>query len=376
VGVRNRRSRVSYADLVILMPIDHLLVIAFGGPPRPEDVKPFLERVSQGRRIPPERLAEVAHHYEVTGGFSPYNAHTEQLVEALRVRLREASITLPLAVGMRNWHPFLAQTLRDLSAQGLTHGLGIILAPHRCESSFGQYLKNVEEAKIEASAPQMRYEYLAPWHDHPRFIEAQADHLRRALDRVPASERQTAWLIFTAHSIPVEMAQRNHYVEEFETSSRLVANAVGWTRWHCGYQSRSGSPHQPWLTPDVAAVLQVVRAQGARHAIIVPIGFLSDHTEVLYDLDLEARQEAERLGLVYHRASTVMDHPAFVDMFVQLIRAHLSTALQHTDSEGDARPRQFAGPAAARPHPSSPRRTLPAPSAPAGGDPSSASPAN
>ena len=299
--------------------IDHLLVIGFGGPPRPEDVQPFLKIVTEGAAIPPARLAEVEHHYQITGGFSPYNEHTVRLVEKMRVRLREDGVTLPMFLGMRNWHPFLHETMREIAAQRLTRGLGIILAPHRCEASYEQYLQNVEDAKVQASAPQLSYAYLRAWHDHPLFIQAQADEVRKTLERIPASERDAVPLVFSAHSIPVEMAQHSQYEAEYRLSCELVARQLCHSAWSLAYQSRSGNPKQPWLEPDVEFVLNRLQAQGVRRALLVPIGFLSDHTEVLYDLDVDAKHEAQRLGLEYLRASTVMDHPAFVAMFSQLI---------------------------------------------------------
>ncbi len=302
--------------------IDHLLVIGFGGPPRPEDVQPFLKIVTEGLRIPPARLAEVEHHYQVTGGSSPYYEYTVRLVEKLRARLRDDGAMLPVFLGMRNWHPFLHETMREIAAQRLTCGLGIILAPHRCEASYEKYRQNVEDAKVQATATQLRYAYLRSWHDHPLFIQAQADEVRTVLERIPASERDAAHLVFSAHSIPVEMAQHSQYEAEYRLSCELVAQRLRHTAWSLAYQSRSGNPKQPWLEPDVESVLTRLQAQGVRRALLVPIGFLSDHTEVLYDLDVDAKRAAQRLGLEYLRASTVMDHPAFVAMFSRLIQEH------------------------------------------------------
>ena len=305
------------------MSIDHLLVIGFGGPPRPEDVQPFLEYVTRGLSIPAERLAEVAHHYEVTGGGSPYNECAFQLFDKLREQLREADVTLPCFIGMRNWHPFLQDTIREIHQRRLQRGLGVVLAPHRSYSSFDQYCKNVEDAKAEAGAQAVRYEYLRPWHAHPCFVEAQADEVRKVWERFSPNERAATHLVFSAHSIPIEMAQRCRYEEEFRTSSRLVAERLNHPSWSLAYQSRSGNPRQPWLEPDVVSVLRQLKEAGKRDAILIPIGFLSDHTEILYDLDVEAREEAGRLNLGYHRASTVMDHPAFVRMLTQLIQENL-----------------------------------------------------
>ena len=302
---------------------DHILIIGFGGPERPEDVRPFLEEVTRGARVPAARLDEVAHHYAVIGGASPYNASTFRLVEALNARLRVAQATLPVFVGMRNWRPFLRDALREIHARGLRQGLGFILAPHRSDASFEKYVRSVEEAR-RLCAEEIRYDYVGPWHDHPGFSGAQAERVRDVLDTLPAGVRADAHLLFSAHSIPLEMAARSRYAEEFETSSRLVAQRLGHAAWSLAYQSRSGDPRQPWLEPDVGAALQRLRASGVLRVIVVPIGFLFDHTEVLYDLDIEASDQARRLGLEFRRASTVTDHPAFVETLAQMIRQHLS----------------------------------------------------
>lgn len=302
---------------------DHLLVIGFGGPPRPEDVKPFLEEVTRGLPIPAARLAEVARHYERTGGFSPYNEQAFQLFEKLAERLGDSRVTVPLFIGMRNWHPFLHETIREIHEQRLCSGLGVILAPHRSYASFERYLENIEDAKRKVGAEAIHYEYLRPWHTHPLFIKAQAARVREAFERMSPAEQDDVRLLFSAHSIPVEMAERSRYAQEVRESSELVARELGHTRWEIAYQSRSGQPGQPWLEPDVVSALRQVKAGGAQDVLVVPIGFLSDHTEVLYDLDVEAREEAERLGLRYHRASTVMAHPKFVNMFTNLILERL-----------------------------------------------------
>jgi ferrochelatase len=308
------------------MTCDHLLVIGFGGPTRPEDVTPFLEEVTRGLPIPPARLAEVARHYHMTGGASPYNEYASRLVEKLKTRLREDGVSLPVFIGMRNWHPFVKETMRTIKAQRLKHGVGIILAPHRCEASFEKYLQNVEEAKRHASAGEITYEYLGPWHDHPLFIQAQADEVRAVLDRISPTDRNTTHLLFSAHSIPVEMARSSRYEEESRTSCELVANVLRHAAWSLAYQSRSGHPGEPWLEPDVRSAIRQLQERGVRRVLLIPIGFLLDHTEVLYDLDIDAKEHAQRVGVEYLRASTVMDHPRLIEMFSRLIRDQLAAA--------------------------------------------------
>ncbi len=302
------------------MKFDHILLIGFGGPTHPEEVKPFLEEVTRGLRIPEARLQEVERHYEQTGGSSPYNAHAFRLLEKLRQSLTAAGVALPVFIGMRNWHPFLKEAMQEIHQRGLRKGLGVILAPHRSPASFEKYLNSLEEAKRQAHAQAIQYEYLKPWHDHPLFIQAQADQVRAALNSLSAEERSAAHLLFSAHSIPLEMAQGCRYEQEFKESSALVAQELRRPVWVAAYQSRSGNPRQSWLEPDVLSVIRQLKGEGKSRALLVPIGFLFDHTEVVYDLDIEARLEAEKMELKYSRASTVMDHPKFVSMFTRLIQ--------------------------------------------------------
>lgn len=289
--------------------VDHALLIGFGGPERPEEVRPFLERLTRGTRIPEERLREVEDHYRVTGGFSPYNAHARRLFGKLQEQLE-----IPLFLGMRNGQPFLADTLREISGKGLRRGLAVALAPHRSEASFGRYLESLESAVREAGVP-VEYRTLPPWHEHPGFVGAQAERIRPFW-----IDGAGMHLLFTAHSIPLEMAKASSYAAEIEASGRAVAGAVGAARWSVAYQSRSGPPGQPWLEPNVRAEIRRLKTEGVSAVVVVPVGFLFDHTEVLYDLDVEAKQVADREGLVFLRAPTVMDHPQFVRMFVELIK--------------------------------------------------------
>ncbi len=305
------------------MAFDHLLVIGFGGPRKPEEIRPFLEEVVRGLPIPPARLDEVARHYEQTGGRSMYNEHTFRLARVLTDALHDAGVTLPVFVGMRCWHPFLHETLREIQERRLRRGLGFILAPHRSEASYGKYTKSLEQAKEQIGAQAITYDYLDAWHDHPLFIQAQASLARAVLEPLSPAERATAHLLFTAHAIPTETAKHSRYVQECRQSSMLVAEALQHASWSLAYQSRSGNPREPWLEPDVLSAIRGLPAQGVRQVVLVPVGFLSDHTEVVFDLDIQAREEAERAGLRYLRASTVMDHPAFVAMLVQLIQRQL-----------------------------------------------------
>jgi ferrochelatase len=301
------------------MTLDAVLLIAFGGPTGPGEIRPFLELVTRGRRIPPERLEEVAHHYEqMPGARSPLNELTERQAAALRQALARRGRSLPVFVGMRNWHPFLRDTLAAMTGAGHRRALGIILSPFRSEASWERYKEDVAAAR--AGVPGATEVAFAPaWSTHPGFVAAAADSVRAALAAVPAAERAQTPVVFTAHSIPRAMADTSPYASDFAAAARAVAGCAGATRWSLAYQSRSGSPREPWLEPDIGQVVQRTAASGARHIVVMPLGFVCDHVEVLYDLDTEARALAAQSGLAFHRAAAVNDHPAFVDMLADLV---------------------------------------------------------
>lgn len=300
---------------------DAVLLIAYGGPERPEDVRPYLAGILRGRRVPPGRLEEVAHHYDLFGGRSPLTALTRRQAAALENVLAARGRRLPVYVGMRNWIPYLHETLGEMREAGVRRAFGIVMAPHRSYASWEQYHEDVTEARARVGEGAPAVEYAGPWFDHPGFVEAQADRVAAALRSVPAGEREDAALVFTAHSIPVAMAERGSYAAQVEASARLVAARLGRRGWRIAYQSRSGDPREPWLEPDVNDALRDLAARRAHAAVVVPVGFVSDHIEVLYDLDTEARKTAADLGLAYYRAETVMDHPAFIGMLADLVAA-------------------------------------------------------
>jgi ferrochelatase len=298
------------------MAADAVLLIAFGGPTRPEDVRPFLANVARGRAIPPARLEEVAHHYDAIGGRSPLNEITFRQAERLAGSLAAAGLPLPVHVGMRNWAPYIGDTLARMAAAGVRRAVGVILSPHGCEASRERYVEEVDAARAALGA---RVRWVAAWHTHPLFLTAVADATVAALVTLPAARRAAAPLVFTAHSIPVAMASRSGYAAEIAASARGVAERLGRDAWQVAYQSRSGSPREPWLEPDVNDALRVLREGGAGDVVIVPVGFVCDHVEVLYDLDVEARATAGRLGLGFARASAVNDHPVFVRMLTEVV---------------------------------------------------------
>ena len=298
-------------------PFDAVLIVAFGGPEGMADVRPFLANVLKGRRVAPERVEEVAKHYEHSGGVSPLAAITRRQVEGLKAHLTARGLDVPVYLGMRNWHPLLPDTLKTMAQDRVRRAIGFVCAAHRCYSSCTQYRENVVSARratVEAGLSDVSVTYVGDWHDHPRFIEANARHARAALDRLPPPLRSAARLVFTAHSIPVAMAGAARYRAQLLESSRLVADRLGIDDWALVFQSRSGRPEDPWLEPDICQYLRAERAHSLPAAVICPIGFVCDHVEVLYDLDVEAAHVCRDVGLPMARAATVNDDPLFLEM--------------------------------------------------------------
>jgi ferrochelatase len=300
---------------------DSVLVISFGGPQGPDDVRPFLANVLRGRRVSPERVEEVAHHYELFGGVSPITTITERQAAGLRARLAAAGHPLPVYVGMRNWHPLLPDTMRAMYGDGARHAIGFITAAQHSYSSCQQYRENVAAARAElrGEGHDVDVTFVGSWYDHPQFIAANAAHVRAAIDRLPPDVRGSARLVFTAHSIPTTMAATSRYEAQLQESARLVASAVAVRDWALVYQSRSGRPGDPWLEPDVCDYLRREKAAGLAAVVLCPIGFVCDHVEVLYDLDREAAAVCRELGLPMARAETVNDDPVFLDMMTDVV---------------------------------------------------------
>ena len=308
------------------MSFDAVLVVAFGGPQGRADVRPFLENVLRGRRVAPGRVDEVVHHYDLFGGVSPLTELTMRQAELLRARLGERGVPLPVYVGMRNWHPFLADTLAEMSRAGVRRTVGFLAAAQRSYSSCTQYRENVDAARAtlrQAGLADVEVVYVGDWHTHPGFIEANADHVRDALNRLPADVRARARLVFTAHSIPVSMAERYPYQQQLTETAQAVSTRValggGSADWALVYQSRSGRPEDPWLGPDVCDYLRDEAARGLPAAVLSPIGFLCDHIEVLYDLDVEAASACREARLPMVRAKSVNDHPRFADAMADAV---------------------------------------------------------
>jgi ferrochelatase len=303
---------------------DAILVVSFGGPERREDVVTFLENVLRGKPVPRHRMLEVAEHYYHFGGSSPINDQIRALIAAVEEELRSHGISLPIYWGNRNWHPLLADTIQQMTRDGVRKALAWVTSTYSCYSGCRQYREDIQTARERVGPQAPSVDKIRVFYNHPGFIQAQADRVRTAMQAVPEASRAGTWLYFTAHSIPTAMADRSDYVQQLSESCRLVSEAVQHEKYRLVYQSRSGPPAQPWLEPDVGdAIEQLHQSENPSHLVLVPIGFLSDHLEVMYDLDVEAAETCRRLGIQMVRAATVGTHPSFVQMIRQLIQERL-----------------------------------------------------
>lgn len=294
---------------------DAVLVVSFGGPEGPEEVIPFLENVTRGRGVPAARLQEVAEHYRHFGGKSPINAQNRALVSALSAELRVRGGSLPIYLGNRNWHPLLEATVLRMQADGVRRALALITSAFSSYSGCRQYREDVLRAAAAVGEGAPEFDRIRAFFDHPGFIAANAANLRATLKGRDAALE----VIFTAHSIPQGMADRCAYAAQLAEAARLVAGAAGVSRWSIAYQSRSGPPEVPWLGPDVLDRIDQAARAGIAEVVVHPIGFLSDHVEVRYDLDVEAGERAAVRGLRFGRVPTVGVHPAFVAGLCDLI---------------------------------------------------------
>jgi ferrochelatase len=329
----SRRVTVPHA------PYDALLVVGFGGPEKMDDVIPFLENVLRGRNVPRERMLEVARHYEHFGGRSPLNDQMRKLIAALQKELAAHHIDLPIFWGNRNWYPLLSDTLRQMKSAGVRRAMAYVASAYSSYSGCRQYLGNIERARQSAGPEAPPVDKLRVFFNHPLFIAANAARLSATLESLSPDQRLKVPVVFTAHSISASMAATCQYESQLRDTCRLTAEAAGvpLSRWCLVYQSRSGRPDDPWLGPDILDHLRDVRKQDVREVVVLPVGFLSDHIEVLYDLDYEARHVADGLAMHVFRAATVGTHPLFVQMLRELIEERLA--------EGAARPAVGAFPA-------------------------------
>lgn len=303
---------------------DAILMIGYGAPEKLEDIMPFLRNVAKGRPIPEERLKEVSHHYELFDGKSPLNEYTYKQGEKLQKFLAEKGFDLPVYVGMRNWHPFINDSLNEMNQKGHNYIIGMIMAAHQSDASWERYMRDVDEGCKELNI-DLKFDYVPAVFKHPLFIDGSADRVNEKLNEIPKARLETTMLIFTAHSIPTKMADSSPYVEQFETSSRLVAEMTGHPKWMTCYQSRSGSPREPWLEPDICDIIPDLAKQGITDVVVQAIGFVCDHIEVLFDIGVEAQEACDEVGITLHRANTVNDDDKYIraleDQVLKLINS-------------------------------------------------------
>ena len=298
---------------------DAILMIGYGAPERIEDIRPVLRKVAEGRPIPPDRLEEVASHYELFGGKSPLNEYTYKQAGGLESKLAESGCKIPVYVGMRNWHPLIPDTLGEVAEVGTKRALGLIMAAHQSAASWERYQTDVQEGLKEAGV-DIEFEYSPPLFEHPLYIEDSADRVKDCLEQIPTDKRSGALILFTAHSIPTPMADSSPYVGQLLTTSKLIAEELDHANWRLVYQSRSGRPEDPWLEPDVCDVIHEVGKEGVENIIVQPIGFLCDHIEVLYDIGVEAEEAAREAGVKLLRARTVNDDPKFIAALADVVQ--------------------------------------------------------
>lgn len=302
---------------------DALLLVSFGGPDGPDDVLPFLENVVRGKPVPRERLMEVAEHYYHYGGKSPINEQNLALIDALRKELAENGPALPIYFGNRNWHPLLPDTLRQMRDDGVKRALAFFTSGFSSYSGCRQYRENIADAQKEVGDDAPRVDLLRKFYNHPGFVEAVAELCEKELKTLSEEGLQKNKTLFVAHSIPQVMADHCRYETQLEESSKLVAGLVGLKDWELVYQSRSGPPNHPWLEPDICDRIEQLKDEGYKAVTVIPIGFISDHMEVLFDLDTEAVEKAQECGLEMARVETVGTHPKFVSMIGELIRERM-----------------------------------------------------
>jgi ferrochelatase len=299
---------------------DAILIVSFGGPESREDVIPFLENVLRGRNIPRERMLAVAEHYYHFDGKSPINQQTRELIAALKRELEQHGPNLPVYWGNRNWHPMLADTLGQMKQDGIRRALAFVTSAYSSYSGCRQYREDIMRAQSEIGPGAPEIEKIRAFFNHPCFIDATLNRVRAALSELPANAQQDVQNVYVAHSVPLSMANTSDYVQQLQEVRRLISGRVGISNDALVYQSRSGAPGQPWLEPDILDYLREVKQKNLASAVVVaPISFISDHMEVLYDLDIEARQLCDSLSLPMARAKTVGVHSKFIAMIRELI---------------------------------------------------------
>lgn len=300
-------------------PYDALLIVSFGGPEGMDDVMPFLENVLRGKNIPSERIRSVARHYELFGGISPINEQNRKLISLLSSLLKTNGPDLRIYFGNRNWRPMIGDTIRQMRNDGVRRALAFFTSAYSSYSGCRQYLENIEDARTCTGADAPIIEKLRAYYNHPGFIEPNIENLRLALDKLPEEKRSDAYVVFSAHSIPLTMAVNCEYESQLLETCSLVAAGAEHKKWKLVFQSRSARPNQEWLGPDISDYLTELKGSGTSDVIVSPVGFVSDHMEVIYDLDIAAKTQSDKIGLNMIRAASVGTHPQFVNMIRELI---------------------------------------------------------
>lgn len=299
---------------------DALLLVSFGGPEGPDEVMPFLENVLRGKNVPRERMEEVAEHYKHFGGVSPINQQNRALLSAIEADFAADGLDMPVYWGNRNWHPLLTDTLQQMKDRGVKRAIAFFTSGFSCYSGCRQYREDIQHAQAAVGEGAPTVDKIRVFYNHPGFIEPMIEHTRSALEAIDAERRADATLFFTAHSIPDSMATNCKYELQLKEACRLVAEGSNHSKWELVYQSRSGPPQQPWLEPDICDIISQRHSESKLSDVVVtPIGFVSDHMEVLFDLDTEAKELCDELGINMIRVDTVGTHPRFVAMVRELV---------------------------------------------------------
>jgi protoporphyrin/coproporphyrin ferrochelatase len=304
---------------------DAVLYLSFGGPEGPDDVLPFLENVTRGRGVPRARLDEVSKQYQLFGGISPINSQNRAVIGALQEELRSRGPQLPVYWGNRNWHPFLGDTMKRMRDDGIRRAVAFVTSAYSSYSGCRQYREDIARAQSSLGEGALRVDKLRVFYNHPGFVEPQVENVKAALQAIPTERRSKARLAFTAHSVPTQMAETSSYTQQLSETCRLVVDRLDDDHdWELVWQSRSGDPKVPWLEPDITDHIQKLHSAGVADVVVVPAGFVSDHLEVRFDLDVQAAETAARLGINMVRASTVGAHPRYIGMIRDLIAERIS----------------------------------------------------
>ncbi|MBN1654636.1 MAG: ferrochelatase [Deltaproteobacteria bacterium] len=298
---------------------DTVMLLAYGGPRSVQEIRPFLQRVLEGIEVPEARMQALVERYLSIGGFSPINELTSGQARALQAELKERGVTLPVTFAMRHAPPFIGDVVYELSRRGVKTIRCIVMAPFRSEASYQRYQKQVDDALEALGSRAPLVSYASSFHTAPGFIAAVADNVKTAFSSIQPRARERATLVFTAHSIPLAMAKTSTYAQELQRSAGLVASALARERFRVCFQSRSGPARLPWLGPEIVEVIEQEALQGTSHLVVAPIGFVCDHLEVLYDLDIEAKEVALQRGMDFFRVATVNRHPRFIQALADIV---------------------------------------------------------